>query len=197
MVGTRGDGGWVRLRTGRFVAERVAARPADPAPVDVARLLALPAPPFACTRRAHVGEYEVDGVRRVVETPTWPELPSPERERARALVEAVADDVRDAWVPGASTGGRGDCTEHAEALVARARAAGFAARTAAGRVYVDGADGPALVLHAWAELQLGGRWIPADAALRQFPADASHLRLGAWVPDLVAHDVPVRLLSLR
>ena len=28
----------------------------------------------------------------------------------------------------------------------------------------------------------------ADAALRQFPADASHLRLGAWVAELAAAD---------
>jgi transglutaminase-like putative cysteine protease len=203
-----------QVTSGRFDAVRVGERPPDPPPVDVARLLAVRAPPLselaaagnpqggptlADPRLAHVGVFEVDGAERVVERPTWPELPSPDRERVRALVEAVADGVRDAWVPGRSAGGerRGDCTEHALALVEAARAAGFDARTAAGRVYVEGPDGAALVLHAWAEVRLGGRWVAADAALRQFPADAAHLRLGEWIPDVVARDGPVALRSLR
>lgn len=194
----RGGEGVEQVTSGRFAAVRVPERPPDPPPVDVARLLALPAPPFPEARHAHVGEFVVDGAARVVERPTWPELPSPAREQVRRLVEDVADRVRDGWNPAGGAGAsRGDCTEHALVLVEALRRAGFEARTAAGRVYVEGPDGPALVLHAWAEVRLGGRWVAADAALRQFPADASHLRLGEWVPELIANDGPVVLRALR
>ena len=198
VVTQRGADGHPLVTAGRFVARRTDHRSPDPEPVDVARVLAVPAPAFPEARRSHVGVFDVGGVQRVIERPTWPELPAPERERVRDLVVRVADDVQDAWVPGrGGAAGRGDCTEHALALVHAARSAGFDARTVAGRVYAEGPDGPALVLHAWAEIRLGGRWVAADAALRQFPADASHLPLGAWVADVVARDGAVALRSLR
>jgi hypothetical protein len=160
-------------------------------PVDVGRLLAIPVARWPRARRSLIGEYTVDGQPVRVDVPTWAELPA-EREAVRALVMEIADAVRDEFVPGAIAGsGRGDCTEHALALVAAARERGYRARTAAGRVYVDGEEGGLLVLHAWAEIELGGRYVGADAALRQFPADASHLRLGEWVEDLASFDAQV------
>ncbi|MEQ1501136.1 MAG: transglutaminase-like domain-containing protein [Myxococcota bacterium] len=183
----------IAAATGRIAAVRVDRRPPDPEPVDPARILAIPVQRFPNARRSHVGVVRVDGVEVRVEAPIDAELP-PERVRVRAVVDDVADRLVDAVVVGSDDGaaalaaGRGDCTEHAVALVEAARAAGFDARTAAGRVYVDGPDGPELALHAWAEVRLGERWVAADAALRQFPADASHLRLGAWVAELAAAD---------
>jgi hypothetical protein len=187
----------VRARVAGFEATRIDG-PIPVEPVDVARLLAIPVPPMPNARRSLVGVFAVDGREVRVDTPSWMELP-PERERIRAMTLEVADRIDDAVVLGASTDpGRGDCTEHALALAEQARREGFDARTAAGRVYVDGPDGPALVLHAWTEVRLGERWVGADAALRQFPADASHLRLGDWVADLAASDgATVEIRSLR
>jgi hypothetical protein len=186
------DGAPVRSRLGLVSWQREGERPAgwemQVEPVDVGKLLALPVARWPKARRSLIGEYLVDGEPVRVDVPTWAELPEA-REEVRALVLDVADAVRDEFVPGAIAGAsRGDCTEHALALVAAARARGHRARTAAGRVYVDGEEGGLLVLHAWAEIELGGRYVGADAALRQFPADASHLRLGEWVEDLASFD---------
>jgi transglutaminase-like putative cysteine protease len=67
---------------------------------------------------------------------------------------------------------RGDCTEHARAFVALARAAGIPARGAAGLLYASGK----FYYHAWAEVNLGKRFVAVDPMLGQFPADAAHLR---------------------
>ncbi len=66
---------------------------------------------------------------------------------------------------------RGDCNEHTVLYVALARAVGIPARTAAGLVYVGGR----FYYHAWPEVYLNG-WVALDPTLRQFPADAAHLR---------------------
>jgi hypothetical protein len=66
----------------------------------------------------------------------------------------------------------GDCNEHAVLLAALARAAGLPARIEAGLVHLKGR----FYYHAWNQLFLGG-WITVDAALKQFPADATHIRL--------------------
>ena len=137
--------------------------------------------------------FAADGVEIRVDTPTDVEIPTADRRRVRAMTRRIADQIRTAWAPGPLSGAAldaraGDCTEHALAFVAAAERAGYEARTAAGRVYVDGPDGPALALHAWAEVRIGARWIGADPALRQFPIDATHLKLGAWIPEVVAAD---------
>lgn len=67
---------------------------------------------------------------------------------------------------------RGDCNEHAVLLAALARAAGIPAQVEAGLVYQNGQ----FYYHAWNVLFLGS-WVTADAAMGQFPADATHLRL--------------------
>jgi hypothetical protein len=73
----------------------------------------------------------------------------------------------------------GDCNEHTALYVAMARATGLPARIAVGLVYVRGA----FYYHAWPEVYLsesdsGGLWLPVDPTLNQFPADATHVRLG-------------------
>lgn len=67
--------------------------------------------------------------------------------------------------------GMGDCNEHAMLLAALARAAGVPARVASGLVYQEGR----FYYHAWNLLYVGN-WVATDAALGQFPADATHIR---------------------
>lgn len=133
--------------------------------------------------------------------------PAADRPEAVArLVRAVAERLDGRPTPGTATAlealrsGRGDCTEHAELLVGLARAAGIPARVRGGLVYRDGAAGPGLYPHAWAEVQLGAAWIGADAALGQFPADATHLRLGDDLDGAVrrlATGADVRVVEVR
>ena len=72
----------------------------------------------------------------------------------------------------------GDARGHARLFVALARSGGLPARVASGLVRVDGA----FYHHTWAEAYLGD-WVPVDPTLRQFPADAAHLRLQVGGPD--------------
>jgi hypothetical protein len=65
----------------------------------------------------------------------------------------------------------GDCNEHAVLLAALARAAGIPARVEAGVVHLRGR----FYYHAWNLLYVG-RWVTADAAFGQLPADVTHLR---------------------
>jgi transglutaminase-like putative cysteine protease len=65
----------------------------------------------------------------------------------------------------------GDCNEHAVLLAALARASGIPAEIEAGLVYQNGR----FYYHAWNVLHLE-RWITADAAMGQLPADVTHLR---------------------
>lgn len=64
----------------------------------------------------------------------------------------------------------GDAREFALLTTALARAAGVPATPAAGLLHRNGR----FFLHAWTEVYVG-RWIPVDAMLDQFPADAGHI----------------------
>jgi transglutaminase-like putative cysteine protease len=95
---------------------------------------------------------------------------------SQRIVTWVHDSLR-AVAGGPSTGAAealavrsGDAREFALLTSAIARAAGIPARPVAGLLLHDGR----FYLHAWTEVYLG-RWIPVDAMLNQFPADASHL----------------------
>jgi hypothetical protein len=74
--------------------------------------------------------------------------------------------------------GEGDCNEHAVLLAGLARAAGVPARVVVGAVYLDGV----FLYHAWDEVWLG-RWVPVDAALHQFPVDATHIKFVSGEPE--------------
>lgn len=65
----------------------------------------------------------------------------------------------------------GDCNEHAVLLAALARASGIPARVETGLAYLNGR----FYYHAWNLLYLG-RWITADSAFDQLPADVTHIR---------------------
>lgn len=64
----------------------------------------------------------------------------------------------------------GDAREFALLTTALLRAAGVPAQPVAGLLQHEGR----FYMHTWAEVYVG-RWIPADAMLGQFPADASHM----------------------
>lgn len=96
--------------------------------------------------------------------------------------------------------GRGDCDEAASAFVALARAIGLEAEPVGGLVYANGAVGPGLYPHAWAQVRFGARMVPVDPALGQAPADASHLPLGNGAGEAAARlaaGVRVALVDLR
>ena len=68
----------------------------------------------------------------------------------------------------------GTCVAYAVLLTSLARALDIPARIVMGYVYVAGIWGG----HAWTEVQVGGHWIPLDAAVyRAGPADAAHIAL--------------------
>lgn len=167
----------------------------DPAPLDVAAALSRPAPRLPGARRALVGDWEVGGAPVRVEAPLLDELP-PWTAAVGDLARQVAAGLPDGAAPFGGTGS-GDCTEHAAAFVAAARAAGWEVRPAVGWLYVAEPT-PRLWLHAWAEVRVGERWVGADPTLGQFPADAAHLRVGAGTWDLAAADgVDVTIRDLR
>lgn len=157
----------------------------DPEPLDVAAVLSRPAPALPRPRRALVSTWVVDGAVVRVEAPLAAELP-PWAADVAALARRVAAELPD----GASPWGGGrvsDCTEHAAAFVAAARAAGHEVRPAAGWLYVDQPE-PRLWLHAWAEVRAGDRWVAADPTLGSFPADAARLRVADSVEGLARSD---------
>jgi hypothetical protein len=97
----------------------------------------------------------------------------------------------------------GDCSEYAVLTTALARAAHRPARVVLGIVVVSTETGHAAYGHAWSEVQEGGKWVVADAALAKVPASIRYLPfgtlgdegpgymmdlstlLGAWVQRLV------------
>ena len=97
-------------------------------------------------------------------------------EVARHLVAWVHDSLR-AQAGASPTGASGalerrsgDAREFALLTTALARAAGVPAHPVAGLLQHEGR----FYMHTWTEVYVG-RWIPVDAMLGQFPADASHL----------------------
>ncbi|MCB9789277.1 MAG: transglutaminase domain-containing protein [Deltaproteobacteria bacterium] len=84
------------------------------------------------------------------------------------------------WVPSASAilaGGVGDCTEHSTLFIALCRAAGIPARPVYGVAYL-GPGSRAFGYHAWAEVELDGRWASVDPTWDEPRADATHLVMG-------------------
>lgn len=106
-----------------------------------------------------------------------------QKEKAQALVKWVYSALKKelaTHIPSASKVLErrvGDCTEHTWLFVALARAAGIPARPVYGLMYIDGTE-PSFGYHAWAEVELDGRWVALDPTWEQLPADATHLRLG-------------------
>ncbi len=68
------------------------------------------------------------------------------------------------------------CREKTAAYLAAARADGLAGRTAVGVAW----DGGAFVWHAWAEIRVGGAWVPVDPSFGQLPARGPRFTLGRY-----------------
>ena len=66
----------------------------------------------------------------------------------------------------------GDCKEHAALFAAFARSLGISSKICGGIVY----DRGSFFYHAWNEVFVG-RWVSVDPLMKQFPADATHVRL--------------------
>ena len=116
-------------------------------------------------------------------------------ERLTRHVNAILEKKPTVSIPSAREVLRtrvGDCNEHTALFVAMARAIGIPSRIAVGLVSVHGA----FYYHAWPEVyltegQTGGRWLPVDPTLNEFPADATHLRLARGGLDQQARILPL------
>ncbi|MDY0000640.1 MAG: transglutaminase-like domain-containing protein [Polyangia bacterium] len=80
----------------------------------------------------------------------------------------------------------GDCTEHARLMVALCRAVGLPARELGGVTWVPDLGG--FGYHAWVEVWVG-RWVSADPAWNELPANATHILMGGpedvqWIGTL-------------
>jgi hypothetical protein len=113
------------------------------------------------------------------------------RDRVRRLVNYVYSSLRKQLatnLPSASVvlkEGYGDCTEHTWLFVALARAAGIPSRPVYGLAYVEGPQ-RRFAYHAWAEVEIDGRWVEVDPTWGQLLADATHLHLGGDAASMAA-----------
>jgi hypothetical protein len=71
-----------------------------------------------------------------------------------------------------------DCREKSAAWLAAAARAGVSGRTAIGVAW----DGARFVWHAWAEVRLGGRWLPVDPSFEELPARGPRFTLAVYAP---------------
>lgn len=139
-----------------------------------------------------------DAVARLAATaagaPVWPGVQRLVAATAAAL--SFAPVLEGGGPEAVLARGAGDCTEHVEVFVAAARRVGLDARPVAGGLL----KGDALVPHAWAEVQVGERWVAVDPTLGLAPADAGRLPLDAR-PALAASQLTalqvVRLVDAR
>jgi len=123
-----------------------------------------------------------EGVREESASPAA-DQPPPSGRYARAVFDWVRREIHREIVIGFPTAAevlktrRGDCNEHTALVAALCRAAGIPCKAVAGVVYLNGA----FYYHAWNEVYLdkasgGPAWLPVDAALGQWPADATHIK---------------------
>lgn len=112
------------------------------------------------------------------------ELASPDRRVAVArMVAWVHDNLSKQPSTNLSSASQvlaarvGDCTEHTALFVALARAAGIPAREVSGLVY-GGDEIGGFAWHAWAEVEIDGRWRRVDPSWGEASGNAAHLALG-------------------
>ncbi len=101
-------------------------------------------------------------------------------EQVARLLEFVDEFVVDAEVPDRVAVARlvevprGLGAEHAALFVTLARAVGVPARPVVGVTYL-GDEAAGFGAHTWAEVALGGAWLPVDPLWRQTSVDATHV----------------------
>ena len=121
-------------------------------------------------------------VRGTVESARGGEL-----ARAHRFSEVISEAI--AYAPGATHAhttaaeavelGQGVCQDHAQALIAMARAAGLPARYASGYLLAGEGAGESDASHAWAEIHITGLgWVGFDPAKAWCP-DERYIRLGS------------------
>ena len=139
-------------------------------------------PPLAYLRSTPATEAD-DALRALADSAAQDDPLS----HAHALAFAVAGAI--AYRPGSTHShttaaealaqGEGVCQDHAQALIACARHAGFPARYVAGYLFSSEDGTPHEASHAWAELHVPGYgWIGFDPANRCCP-DERYIRLGS------------------
>lgn len=107
----------------------------------------------------------------------------------QALTAFVAGEISESKYRGwdvasvVATNLEGDCTEYAVLLAALARSVGLKARVAVGVALVSTEAGHAAYGHAWTELEDGGRWVVADAALLRQQAQVRYMPLGLLIDE--------------
>jgi transglutaminase-like putative cysteine protease len=110
------------------------------------------------------------------------------RARVTSLVHWIHDEI--AYVRGEETvasavlaARTGDCSEMSLLFVAMARALDIPARRVVGLAGTYVADKPAFGYHAWAEVELDGRWVQVDPTWNEPIADATHIAIGRGEGD--------------
>jgi hypothetical protein len=138
-------------------------------------------PPVSLPSSAGQGVQPVDGGVRVRWERAAPGQ-SPAWDRAVELAQKVDESLPDKR-PGAFERlperalkeGRGSCVAHSEAFVWLARRQGLAARRALGLVAAEGKLWP----HAWAQVEIAGRWYDVDPSEGEAPARAVRVLFAA------------------
>lgn len=99
----------------------------------------------------------------------------------RAPLDPPPAEVRAPKLPAPAAEGA-SCREKTARWLAAAARAGFPGRTAVGVAW----DGEAFTWHAWAEVQVDGRWLAVDPSFGQSPARGPRFTLARWAEEDVA-----------
>jgi hypothetical protein len=118
-------------------------------------------------------------------------------EKAAQLARLVDEKIADKrpgpferWPERALAEGRGACVAHAEAFIALAGKEGIKARRALGLVAGEGKLWP----HAWAQIEIAGRWYDVDPSEAAAPARSVRILFAAG--DAADEQAAARLASL-
>jgi hypothetical protein len=160
----RRDGAWL---TGKVLGEPLRFRaapglPAEEVAVDAQRARFVADPGAEVPRRVR----SLFGVRADV---------APGQVRWCGVDRDAEGGAAPAEVPRAFPDGA-SCRERTARYLAAAAARGLEGRHAVGAAF----DGTAMVWHEWAELRVGGRWIPVDPSFEQAPARGARFTVARW-----------------
>ncbi len=185
---------YVDVQVTRQSSEQFAGQPWEPVPQELQEYLRSSL--YLDWQNAAL-KAAAEGIRVDSENP-W--------DLARALWkyanETISTDLGVAFDPASKVLAtrRGDCTEYAVLLGALARARGLPSRIVTGLVQVNdfGTHKVVFGYHAWTEIWIDGVWVSLDAALKQAPADVSHIALGisAWNASDPTVDMVAGLLQV-
>jgi Transglutaminase-like superfamily len=115
---------------------------------------------------------------------TLADAPSPASPLLNKLIKFVANTVHGSHNRGFDVASEvavhreGDCKQYSVLTVALSRAAGIPARIAIGLVLLRSGITYRAFGHAWAEVQIDGKWVPADAALANTDYPIRYLPFG-------------------